>query len=182
MLARLRLARGEDCGGVGTVGRGRTRGTASAPGADAARDCGGAGGGAAAPGQGGRGGARLAQSYALPFCQVHVHLAAGKCSVGALALLDSLRAVAEAKNWQDELLQVTALQALAHRAQGELETALRRLEEALALAEPGGFIRLFVDEGAPMAELLGVAAAQGMMPEYVGRLLAAFPAVALPTP
>jgi LuxR family maltose regulon positive regulatory protein len=77
---------------------------------------------------------------------------------------------------------VTVLQALAHQAQGEMETALHRLEEALALAEPGGFIRLFVDEGAPMAELLGVAAAQGMMPEYVGRLLAAFPAVALPLP
>jgi LuxR family maltose regulon positive regulatory protein len=73
---------------------------------------------------------------------------------------------------------VTVLQALAHQAQGETETALHRLEAALTLAEVGGFIRLFVDEGAPMAQLLGVAAAQGVMPAYVGTLLAAFPASA----
>jgi LuxR family maltose regulon positive regulatory protein len=125
--------------------------------------------------------ARLAQRYALPFCQVRVLLAAGDAAA-ALALLADLRAAAEAKGWQDELLQVTVLKALAHQAQGEMETALHRLEEALALAEPGGFIRLFVDEGAPMAELLGAAAAQGLMPEYVGRLLAAFPTSALPLP
>ena len=44
--------------------------------------------------------------------------------------------------------------------------------DALALAEPGGFIRLFVDEGPPMAHLLSAAAAQGMMPDYTGKLLA----------
>jgi LuxR family maltose regulon positive regulatory protein len=126
--------------------------------------------------------ARLAQRYALPFCQVRVLLAAGRRRGGAGPAGIDLRAAAEAKGWQDELLQVTVLQALAHQAQGETETALHRLEEALALAEPGGFIRLFVDEGAPMAELLGAAAAQGLMPEYVGRLLAAFPTSALPLP
>ncbi len=57
---------------------------------------------------------------------------------------------------------------------GESDRAARSLDEALALAEPGGFVRLFVDEGAPMAELLSAAAAQGIRPEYVGRLLAAF--------
>jgi LuxR family maltose regulon positive regulatory protein len=125
--------------------------------------------------------AHLAQRYALPFQQVRVLLAAGDAAA-ALALLASLRADAETKGWQDELLQVTVLQALAHRAQGEAEPALLRLEEALALAEPGGFIRLFVDEGAAMAELLGVAAARGVMPEYVSKLVAAFPAPALPLP
>ena len=48
------------------------------------------------------------------------------------------------------------------------------LYEALLLAEPGGFIRIFLDEGAPMAQLLSEAAAQGIMPDYVGKLLAAF--------
>ena len=48
------------------------------------------------------------------------------------------------------------------------------LGDALALAEPGGFIRIFVDEGLPMAQLLSEAAARGMMPDYVGKLLAAF--------
>ena len=48
--------------------------------------------------------------------------------------------------------------------------------DALALAEPGGFIRLFVDEGRPMAHLLSEAAAHGMMPDYIGKLLAVFEA------
>ena len=51
---------------------------------------------------------------------------------------------------------------------------MQLLGDALALAEPGGFIRLFVDEGAPMAELLSAAAAQGIRPDYTNRLLAAF--------
>jgi LuxR family maltose regulon positive regulatory protein len=42
------------------------------------------------------------------------------------------------------------------------------------LAEPGGFIRLFVDEGTPMERLLSEASAQGLMPDYVSRLLDAF--------
>ena len=49
-------------------------------------------------------------------------------------------------------------------------------EEALALAEPSGFIRIFVDEGPPMADLLSKATAQGIMPDYVSKLLAAFEA------
>ena len=46
----------------------------------------------------------------------------------------------------------------------------------LALAEPGGFIRLFIDEGLPMAHLLSEAATQGMMPDYTWKLLAVFKA------
>jgi LuxR family maltose regulon positive regulatory protein len=49
------------------------------------------------------------------------------------------------------------------------------LERALTLAEPGGFIRTFVDEGPPMARLLYEATARGIAPDYVHRLLAAFP-------
>ena len=50
--------------------------------------------------------------------------------------------------------------------------AVHLLCEALALAEPGGFIRLFVDEGPPMAHLLSQAAVSEMMPDYTGKLLA----------
>ncbi len=57
-----------------------------------------------------------------------------------------------------------------------MDTVVRVLGEALALAEPGGFIRLFVDEGAAMARLLSAAAARGMLPAYTGRLLAAWDA------
>ena len=47
---------------------------------------------------------------------------------------------------------------------------------ALRPAEPEGYVRIFVDEGMPMARLLSAAAAQGIMPDYIGRLLAAFAA------
>jgi len=50
------------------------------------------------------------------------------------------------------------------------------LGDALALAEPGGFIRIFVDEGLPMAHLLSAAVAHGRMPDYIGKLLSAFEA------
>ncbi|UCC54994.1 MAG: hypothetical protein JSV68_14155 [Anaerolineaceae bacterium] len=52
--------------------------------------------------------------------------------------------------------------------------AAQLLDEALALAEPGGFIRTFVDEGLPMAQLLSAAVAQGIMPDYTSKLLVAF--------
>jgi LuxR family maltose regulon positive regulatory protein len=58
--------------------------------------------------------------------------------------------------------------------QGDLPAALAPLERALALAEPEGYVRLFVDEGLPMAQLLREAAARGIMPVYTGKLLAAW--------
>ncbi|MEO8289356.1 MAG: LuxR C-terminal-related transcriptional regulator, partial [Chloroflexota bacterium] len=47
------------------------------------------------------------------------------------------------------------------------------LERALALAEPEGYVRMFVDEGPPMAQLLQEGVTSRMMPEYAGRLLTA---------
>jgi LuxR family maltose regulon positive regulatory protein len=52
---------------------------------------------------------------------------------------------------------------------------MSRLERALTLAKPGGFLQIFVDEGPPMARLLYGALAHGIAPDYVRRLLAAFP-------
>ena len=51
--------------------------------------------------------------------------------------------------------------------------ALAPLERALTLAEPEGYVRIFVDEGPPMAALLKAAARQGIAPSHVRRLLAA---------
>jgi LuxR family maltose regulon positive regulatory protein len=68
------------------------------------------------------------------------------------------------------------LQALAFHAHSEKDQAMKLLGEALAFAEPGGFIRVFVDEGPSMAQFLSEATAQGIMPDYVGKLLAAFEA------
>jgi len=65
------------------------------------------------------------------------------------------------------------LQALARQARNDIPGALASLQRALTLAEPEGYVRLFVDEGPPMASLLRAAAKQGITPSYVRRLLAA---------
>ncbi|MBW7473928.1 LuxR C-terminal-related transcriptional regulator [Paenibacillus oenotherae] len=115
---------------------------------------------------------RLAGTYGLPLSQARVHLARGD-AMAALAVLEPLLRQAEAKGWENERLKAMVLQAVALHAHGETGKAARLLGDVLALAEPGGFIRIFVDEGDPMAELLHAAAAQGIMPDYTGRLLAA---------
>ena len=74
------------------------------------------------------------------------------------------------------MIEILVLQALAHEAQCESPSALVPLERALALAEPEGYVRVFVDEGRPMAQLLSEAAAHGIMLDYTGKLLAAFEA------
>jgi LuxR family maltose regulon positive regulatory protein len=80
----------------------------------------------------------------------------------------------EAKGWADERLKAMILQVLTLQAKGDKKQALQLLGEVLALAEPSGFVRLFLDEGTPMAQLLATAAAQGIMPNYVRKLLAGF--------
>ncbi len=117
--------------------------------------------------------AHLAGTFDLPHSQARVLLARTE-PPAALALLEPLRGRMAARGWQNEHLRVLALQALALHAVGREDEALRLLVEAMGLAEGGGFIRLFLDEGAPMARLLSAAAERGMMPVYAGRLLTAF--------
>jgi LuxR family maltose regulon positive regulatory protein len=119
--------------------------------------------------------AQLAQTHELPISQARVHLAQGHPAT-ALAVLEPLRRQAEAKGWQDERLKVMVLQSVAHHAHGEKDRAVHLLGDALAMAESGRFIRLFVDEGTRMARLLSEAAGhpimRGIMPDYTGKLLA----------
>lgn len=89
----------------------------------------------------------------LPLMQARVLLAQND-HAAALAVLEPLHQHAEAKGWTSRLLRVMALQSAALYAQGEQEKAIELLGEVLALAEPGGFIRLFVDEGEPMRFLI----------------------------
>jgi LuxR family maltose regulon positive regulatory protein len=93
-----------------------------------------------------------------------------------LAVLELLRQQAETKDWQDERLKVMVLQAVAYHAHGEKDKAVQVLGDALTLAEPDNFIRTFVDEGIPMAQLLSETVAHGVMPDYIGKLLAVFEA------
>ena len=93
----------------------------------------------------------------------------------AQELIDSLLDLAEVNGWGSKVIEMLVLQALAFQETGNIELALTKLERALTLAEPEGFIRTFVDEGLPMAGLLYEAIKHGIAPQYVQRLLAAFP-------
>jgi LuxR family maltose regulon positive regulatory protein len=92
-----------------------------------------------------------------------------------LRLLDRLLAAAETGERIASVIEISILRALAFQAQGTPARALTCLERALQLAGPENYVRVFIDEGAPMAELLEDLATQGVMPAYVRRLLAAFP-------
>ncbi|RPI55623.1 MAG: LuxR family transcriptional regulator, partial [Chloroflexi bacterium] len=94
----------------------------------------------------------------------------------ALELLVPLLTQARQLGRVDLALQVQILTALACQAAGRGAEAMDALAEALALAEPGDYRRIFLDEGEPMAGLLRQAAARGLAPAYVARLLAGFPA------
>jgi LuxR family maltose regulon positive regulatory protein len=119
--------------------------------------------------------AHLAETHDLPVSRARVHLARGDASA-ALAALGPFRRQADAKGWEDDRLRAMVLQAVALHAHSAKKEAVQLLGDALTLAEPGGFIRLFVDEGRPMTQLLSEAATHGIMPDYTAKLLAAFEA------
>ena len=85
-------------------------------------------------------------------------------STDAVRLLHRLLQAAEDGGRGGSVLEILVLQALALQAQGDVPAALASLRRALALAEPEGYVRVFVDEGAPMAALLRAMTAQGSAP------------------
>jgi LuxR family maltose regulon positive regulatory protein len=92
---------------------------------------------------------------------------------GTLKFLARLLNLAEAAGAMMFVIEILILQALAVRKSNR---ALIPLERALSLAEPEGYVRIFVDKGAPMGKLLRQAAARGIAPSYVNELLAALDA------
>jgi LuxR family maltose regulon positive regulatory protein len=101
----------------------------------------------------------------------------------ALLLLQRLHAAAAAQDRTGSIIEIQALQSLASAASGDEATAVATLAEALTLACPDSYIRVFTDEGAPMGVLLGrlVAAqraehgpARGVRLGYLGRLARSF--------
>ena len=101
-----------------------------------------------------------------------------------LPLLAQLLHLAEREGRMGNALEILVLQVLASRACGDEVGAMERLARALSLAEPEGYIRLFVDEGEPMVALLRQAYARGIAPDYVATLLSAAgaPILAAPAP
>jgi len=116
---------------------------------------------------------QLSRQYELPLWQARILMAQGN-PAAALDILKPYRGQMETRGWTDALLTTLVLQSLAQYLCSEIEKAMPVLEEALDLAEPGGFVRLFVDEGTPMVDLLSAAAALGIRPVYASRLLAEF--------
>jgi LuxR family maltose regulon positive regulatory protein len=93
----------------------------------------------------------------------------------ATTLLQRLLEAAEAGGRNSRAIETLMLQALTFQARGDTDQAMTTLEVALTLAQAGGFIRIFVDEGPPMAHLLYETLSRGIAPDYVRQLLAAFP-------
>jgi LuxR family maltose regulon positive regulatory protein len=108
----------------------------------------------------------------------------------ALGLLGRLHAQAAAQGRTGSLIEVRTLQALARAAGGDQAGALAALAEALALAAPEDYLRVFVDEGPPMAGLLRQllmgrrqqrpGAAAGAPRDHLARLVDAFEQADLP--
>jgi LuxR family maltose regulon positive regulatory protein len=107
----------------------------------------------------------------------------------ALGLLDRLHALAAAQGRTGSVIEARALQALALHASGDQAGALAALADALNLGAPEGYLRVFVDEGPPMAALLHQLlagrrrerlAAAGAPREYLARLVDAFEQAGLP--
>jgi LuxR family maltose regulon positive regulatory protein len=104
--------------------------------------------------------------------RARVRMAQGRTDEALEELAGVLQA-AEAAESQLHVIASLRLQALALQARGELDRALAALERALALAEPEGYVRRFIGEGAPMGDLLREAAARGIAAGYVEKLLSA---------
>jgi len=101
-------------------------------------------------------------------------LAQGKLDE-ASTLLQRLLVLTKSGERTFRVIEVLLLQALAFQVQGDLAQALVVLEQALILAEPGGFIRMIVDEGPSMERLLKkMKVEDGRLREYIHKLLQVF--------
>jgi LuxR family maltose regulon positive regulatory protein len=114
----------------------------------------------------------------LSIAPIQVLLAQGRAAAEraslqrALALLEQQRQEAERTGMPWRRIKALVLQALTYQALGDVTQSLIVLEQALVLAAPEGYVRIFLDEGAPMLALLRQAAAQGILQEYMRTLLA----------
>jgi LuxR family maltose regulon positive regulatory protein len=100
----------------------------------------------------------------------------------ARRVMESALAWAETRHRIDAMIHRLAMLACVQYEAGDAAQALSTLERVLQLAEPGGYIRVFVDRGKSMATLLCQAAARGLAPDYVSTLLEPFRAPPTPVP
>lgn len=104
---------------------------------------------------------------------IRLRLAQGKLD-GLGELLEDVCRDAESRGWGNNLIEALILKAQVLHAKGKLAHALRTLGDVLDMTEKEGYVRIYVDEGLPMYQLLQRAASRGMAPLYISRLLSAF--------
>lgn len=90
-------------------------------------------------------------------------------------LLQRLVETTEGREHTARTIEVLLLQTISMYKGGKIDQAMTAFEKAISLAEPCGFIQIFVDEGPLIAQLLYKAMALGVNQDYISRLLAAFP-------
>jgi LuxR family maltose regulon positive regulatory protein len=89
-------------------------------------------------------------------------------------LLDRMLPFAASAGRQGRVIEIQMLRALAFMSGKNVHQALTALGQALSLAQPEGYVRIFLDEGEPMRELLRHAGSRGIAPQYAARLLSEF--------
>jgi ATP/maltotriose-dependent transcriptional regulator MalT len=92
----------------------------------------------------------------------------------AIDLTRRLVAEAEGGGWNGAAIDALGAQALARHSRGDVSGALDSLARAFGLAEPEGYVRIFVDEGPAMEALLKEAAKRGLAPSYIALIQAGF--------
>jgi LuxR family maltose regulon positive regulatory protein len=107
-------------------------------------------------------------------------LTAQGCFREAMMALEEAIQEKERRGEQWVLMDLLPLQALALQALGREKEALDVIVHCLTLAAPEGYVRIFVDRGAPMLRFLQIALAKGIQTEYINRLLPAFDLLTAP--
>ncbi len=93
---------------------------------------------------------------------------------GVMGLLERLLKAAEEGGRNGSVIEILVLQAILLHTKGDLTKALISLQHALELAEPEGYVRIFLDEGTKMQHLLTEASMLLIMPAYTKKLLTEF--------
>jgi len=107
------------------------------------------------------------------FALARVLLATGRYDQ-VLEFTHYLQNAAQAAGRMGSLIETLVLQALAYQAKADFPQALVALKGALSLAQPEDYLRVFLNDGASMAELLRRAGSQGIEPQFVAQLLPEF--------
>jgi LuxR family transcriptional regulator, maltose regulon positive regulatory protein len=106
----------------------------------------------------------------------HQHDRADVSTAKVMKVLERLLKAAEEGGRKGSVIEILVLQSLTYHTQGNLPAALSSLQRALVLAEPEGYVRIFLDEGKRMMQLLREASVRKIMPGYTDKLLGAFQA------